>query len=105
MEILNWSREESNFVLLGKTYFSPITECPSNKKGRTLKFSTASSVLVTNGKPNQNYSPESLNSEDGEKTLMFPRGNTGITEAYLILLKEKYGRFVLLHVSQQLDLN
>lgn len=102
LESLKWNREEVQFVLSGKLLFSPLTDYQANKKGRTLKFLPANALLVTLGKPNENYRPDLVGNETSGapgKQLMFPKGNTGITNAALLLMKDKGSRFALCRVS------
>ena len=100
MEALKWNREEVQFVLSGKLYFTPLTDYhATTKKGRTLKFMCASALLVTLGKPTDQYRPEFVSTDPTNKQLVLPKGKTGITDAALVLMKEKGNRFVLCRVS------
>ncbi len=98
LEILKWNQEETQFVTIGKVFFTPITDYSINRKAKTLKFLTANALLVTLGKPNENYRPDLVNTSEAQRDLMFPRDNTGITDAVLLLIKEKCGRYVLCKV-------
>ena len=78
--------------------FIPITDYTINKRAKTLKFLSASALLVTLGRPNENYRPDLVNTGEADRDLMFPRGNTGINDAVLLLIKEKGGRYALCRV-------
>ncbi|XP_054155430.1 probable serine/threonine-protein kinase DDB_G0282963 isoform X2 [Oppia nitens] len=96
LEILKWNQEETQFVSIGKVLFTSITDYTVNRKTKTLKFLTASALLVTLGRPNQNYRPDLVNNNsEQEKDLIFPRDNTGITDSVLLLIKERLGRYAL----------
>lgn len=98
LEILKWNQEETQFVTIGKVFFTSITDYTVNKKAKTLKFLSASALLVTLGRPNENYRPDLVNTGEAYRDLMFPRDNTGITDAVLLLIKEKCGRYALCKV-------
>ncbi|CAB3367727.1 Hypothetical predicted protein [Cloeon dipterum] len=97
LEVLGWNPEISQFVMEGRLLFTQPTD--SNwRKGRTIKLSHLNALLVTLGKPNENYRPESAQSRD----LTFPKA-TGIQEACLLLLKDKAGRCTMLREPLSLD--
>lgn len=64
-----------------------------------MKFLTANALLATLGRPNQNYRPDLVNRADVDKDMVFNRDNTGITDAVLLLIKEKIGRYALCKVG------
>lgn len=96
LEVLNWKQDEARFVIAGKLLFTQITDYPWNKKGKTVKFSPLHALLIALGKPNSNYRPENVTSDNA---VLFPR-NTGIRDASLVLMKEKNGRFIIVRVSK-----
>ncbi|XP_059488390.1 uncharacterized protein LOC132204126 [Neocloeon triangulifer] len=97
LDVLGWNPEITHFVMEGRLLFTQPTD--SNwRKGRTIKLSHLNVLLVTLGKPNANYKPESQ--ESGELT--FPKA-TGIQEACLLLLKDKAGRCTMLREPLSLD--
>ena len=98
LEILKWNQEETQFVLIGKVFFTSITDYSVNRKSKTMKFLTASALLVTLGRPNQNYRPDLVNTIESDKNMVFSRDNTGISDAVLLLIKEKCGRYALCKV-------
>ncbi|RWS14427.1 uncharacterized protein B4U79_13957 [Dinothrombium tinctorium] len=91
LEILNWSREEAQFIMIGKLMYTPITDANMLKKGRNLKFLSANALFITLGK-NEHY----LNEDNLEKESLFVRHDSSVKEAVLLLTKEKGGRFILL---------
>jgi hypothetical protein len=98
LEVINWNRDESQFLLSGKLLFAPITDFQANRRGRTVKFVSANALLITLGRPTANYRPDLVGSSDPtNKGLTFTRekGDTGITDSALLLMKEKGTRFVL----------
>ncbi|CAG2175863.1 unnamed protein product, partial [Oppiella nova] len=95
LEILKWNQEETQFVIIGKVLFASITDYTVNRKAKTMKFLTASALLVTLGRPNHHYRPDLVNSMDADKDMVFPRDNTGINDSVLLLIKEKLGRYAL----------
>lgn len=86
MEALHWDREEVSFVLSGKLFFTPCTDYNATvKKGRTMKFVQCSALLVTLGKPSDQYRPELVTTNPMTQQLELPKGNTGITDAALVV--------------------
>ena len=98
LEILKWNQEETQFVIIGKVFFTSITDYTVNRKTKTMKFLTASALLATLGRPNQNYRPDLVHSTETDKNMVFTRDNTGISDAVLLLIKEKGGRYALCKV-------
>ncbi|XP_011632311.1 uncharacterized protein LOC105423991 isoform X2 [Pogonomyrmex barbatus] len=94
VEILEWAHEEARFVLEGRLLVAQPTD-NNWRRGRTVKLSPITAMLVTNGKPNAEY-PE-FNDDS-----LFPK-HIGIKEATLLLVKEKLGRYSLLREPLYLD--
>ncbi|KAJ4441291.1 hypothetical protein ANN_11145 [Periplaneta americana] len=95
LDILEWNHDEVRFAMEGKLLYT--NPADNNwRKGRTIKLNPINALLVTNGKPTEDYRP------DSEDTLMFPR-KTGVREATLLLLKEKCGRYTQLREPLYLD--
>lgn len=102
LETLRWNREEVSFVLSGKLFFTPCTDYNATvKKGRTMKFLCANALLVTVGKPSEQYRPDLVITNPITQQLDMPRGQTGITDAALVIMREKGNRFVPCRVSRQ----
>lgn len=107
LDALKWSREDSSFVLCGKLLFAPVTDSSSSsstasssfagKKGRTIKFLPIHALLVAFGTPTEHYRPDLAETDDPMKT--FSSGRTGITDAALVVIKDKSSRYTLCHVS------
>ncbi|KDR08167.1 Myosin-M heavy chain [Zootermopsis nevadensis] len=96
LDILEWNHDEVRFAMEGKLLFT--NPADSNwRKGRTIKLNTINALLVTNGKPTEDYRPD-----PSEDALTFPR-KTGVREATLLLLKEKCGRYAQLREPLYLD--
>lgn len=101
LDALKWAREDASFVLCGKLLFAPVTDYSSSssttKKGRTIKFSPIHALLVAFGTPTEHYRPDLAETDDPMKT--FSSGRTGITDAALVVIKDKSSRYTLCHVS------
>ncbi|CAH0772559.1 unnamed protein product [Bemisia tabaci] len=95
VDVLDWAHEDVRFAIEGRLLFTQPTD-HNWRKGRTIKLTPINAMVVTLGKPTENYHPES------EEILTFPR-NHGMKEATLLLLKEKSGRFALLREPLFLD--
>ncbi|PNF18625.1 hypothetical protein B7P43_G05037 [Cryptotermes secundus] len=96
LDILEWNHDEVRFAMEGKLLYT--NPADSNwKKGRTIKLNPINALLVTNGKPTEDYRPDPT-----DDVLMFPR-RTGVREATLLLLKEKCGRYTQLREPLYLD--
>ncbi|KAF7401436.1 hypothetical protein HZH68_007256 [Vespula germanica] len=94
VEILEWAHEEARFVLEGRLLVAQPTD-NNWRRGRTVKLSPVTAMLVTNGKPTAEY----LEFNDDS---LFPR-HIGIKDATLLLVKEKIGRYSLLREPLYLD--
>ncbi|PSN29161.1 hypothetical protein C0J52_27958 [Blattella germanica] len=89
LDILEWNHDEVRFAMEGKLLYT--NPADNNwRKSRTIKLNPINALLVTNGKPTEDYRPDPT-----EDSLMFPR-KTGVREATLLLLKEKCGRYAQL---------
>lgn len=87
-------------MLSGKLYFTPCTDYNATvKKGRTMKFLCANALLVTVGKPSEHYRPDLVSTNPITQKLDMPRGQTGLTDAALVIMREKGNRFVPCRVS------
>uniref|UniRef100_A0A1B6EGJ1 DH domain-containing protein n=3 Tax=Clastoptera arizonana TaxID=38151 RepID=A0A1B6EGJ1_9HEMI len=95
VDVLEWNHDEVRFAVEGKLLFTQPTD-NNWRRGRTIKLSPINAMLVTLGKPTENYNP------DSEEPLAFPRKN-GIRDASLLLLKEKSGRYGLVREPFFLD--
>ncbi|XP_014612257.1 PREDICTED: intracellular protein transport protein USO1 [Polistes canadensis] len=94
VEILEWAHEEARFVLEGRLLVAQPTD-NNWRRGRTVKLSPVTAMLVTNGKPTVEY--VEFNDDS-----LFPR-DIGIKDATLLLVKEKFGRYSLLREPLYLD--
>lgn len=95
VDVLEWTHDEVRFAVEGKLLYTQPTD-GNWKRRATIKLSPVNALLVTLGKPNDDYQP------DGEDPLVFPR-NTGIRTSTLVLMKEKGGRYSLLREPLFLD--
>ncbi|XP_054286020.1 uncharacterized protein LOC129002329 [Macrosteles quadrilineatus] len=95
VDVLEWNHDEVRFAMEGKLLFTQPTD-NNWRRGRTIKLSPINAMLVTLGKPTEDYQP------DSDELLAFPRKN-GIRDATLLLLKEKSGRYGLLREPLFLD--
>ncbi|XP_050428812.1 uncharacterized protein LOC126838447 [Adelges cooleyi] len=97
VDVLEWSGlgEEIRFAVEGRLLYTQPSDNNWRRAGRTIKLMPINAIIVTLGKPNDNYNPDS---ED----VGFPRQN-GIRDASLVLLKEKGGRISLLREPMYLD--
>ncbi|XP_073998718.1 rho guanine nucleotide exchange factor at 64C isoform X2 [Rhodnius prolixus] len=95
VDVLEWTHDEVRFAMEGKLLFTQPTDTNWRKRA-TIKLSPINAVLVTLGKPTEDYQP------DSEDTLVFPRTN-GIRDATIVLMKEKGGRYTLLREPLYLD--
>ena len=101
LEMLGWQREDSRFILEGKLTFAHVTDTNwrSKWKGTVsnngLKLVTANALLVSRGAVVED---EEENLDTSSSNLIFPKEN--ISEAVLLLLREKSSRFSSLRVSQ-----
>jgi hypothetical protein len=102
LEVLQWSketREDVNFVLEGKVYFTQPTESSATSNWRRMvgnaRANSVSALLVTLGK-NGLEPPASLGEDVGP--LQFPK-DTGVREAALLIIREKNNRYTMVRVS------
>ena len=101
LEVLQWSketREDVNFVLEGKVYFTQPTESATSNWRRMVgnaRANAVSALLVTLGK-NGLEPPVSLGQQID--LLQFPK-DTGVREAALLLIREKNNRYTMVRVS------
>ena len=96
LDVLQWTnkrREDVNFVLEGKLMFSQATEGGGRRPWNT-KMTPVSALLVTLGR--NSLEPPSSLQDDG--SLHFPV-ETGVTEAALLLIKEKNNRYSMIRVK------
>ena len=99
LDVLQWtnkSREEVNFVLEGKLMFSQATEGGGSRRPWNPKMTPVSTLLVTLGR--NSLEPPSSLQDDG--VLHFPV-DTGVTEAALLLIKEKNNRYSMIRVKHR----
>lgn len=95
VDVLEWTHDEVRFAVEGKLLYTQPTD--SNwKKRATIKLTPINALLVTLGKPTDDYQP------DSDDPLVFPRNN-GIKVSTLVLMKEKGGRYSLLREPLFLD--
>ncbi|KAJ8683557.1 hypothetical protein QAD02_019349 [Eretmocerus hayati] len=94
VEVLEWAHEDSRFVLEGRLLVAQPTD-NNWRRGRTVKLAPVTAMLVTNGKPNEEF-------VDCSDESLFPK-QIGIKEATLLLVKEKLGRYSLLREPLYLD--
>ena len=95
LDVLQWtnkSREDVNFVLEGKLMFTQATE--ANWRPWNPKMTPVSALLVTLGR----NSLEPPSSFQDEGSIQFPM-ETGVSEAALLLIKEKNNRYSMIRVS------
>ncbi|XP_025197586.1 uncharacterized protein LOC112596271 [Melanaphis sacchari] len=97
VDVLEWSGlgEEIRFAMEGRLLYTQPSDHNWRRGGRTIKLMPINAIIVTLGKPNDNYNPDADN-------ITFPRQN-GIKDASLVLLKEKSGRISLLREPMYLD--
>ena len=96
LDVLQWtnkSREDVNFVLEGKLMFTQATE--ANWRPWNPKMTPVSALLVTMGR--NSLEPPSSFQDDG--SIQFPL-DTGVSEAALLLIKEKTNRYSMIRVIQ-----
>ncbi len=96
LDVLQWtnkSRDEVNFVLEGKLNFTPANSDMNNWKRWTGKMTPVSGLLVTLGRDTLEP-PSSLHDEGA---IQFP-AETGVTEAALLLIREKNNRYSMIRV-------
>uniref|UniRef100_A0A2S2PGZ6 PH domain-containing protein n=2 Tax=Schizaphis graminum TaxID=13262 RepID=A0A2S2PGZ6_SCHGA len=79
----------------GRLLYTQPSDHNWRRGGRTIKLMPINAIIVTLGKPNDNYNPDA-------DDIVFPRQN-GIRDASLVLLKEKSGRISLLREPMYLD--
>ena len=94
LDVLQWtnkSREDVNFVLEGKLMFTQATE--ANWRPWNPKMTPVSALLVTLGR----NSLEPPSSFQDEGSIQFPL-DTGVSEAALLLIKEKNNRYSMIRV-------
>ncbi|KAL1129362.1 hypothetical protein AAG570_013889 [Ranatra chinensis] len=96
VDVLDWSHDEVRFSVEGRMLYTQLNDNNWRRRG-TIKLTQVNAMLVTLGKPNENYQPECY-----EEDLVFPK-DTGIREASLILMKEKGGRYSLAREPLFLD--
>jgi hypothetical protein len=100
LDVLQWtnkSREDVNFVLEGKLSFTQATE--ANWRRWNVKMTPVSALLVTLGR-NSLEPPSSL---QDDSSIHFPV-DTGVTEAALLLIREKNNRFSMIRVRTSVHL-
>ncbi|XP_046687696.1 uncharacterized protein LOC124373367 [Homalodisca vitripennis] len=95
VDVLEWNHDEVRFAMEGKLLYTQPTD-NNWRRGRTIKLSPVNAMLVTLGKPTEDYQP------DSDEILAFPRKN-GIRDATLLLVREKSGRYGLLREPLFLD--
>ncbi|CAH1398216.1 unnamed protein product [Nezara viridula] len=95
VDVLEWTHEEVRFAMEGKLLYTQPTD-GNWKRRATIKLTPVNALLVTLGKPTDDYQP------DTDDPLVFPRQN-GIRDATLVLMKEKGGRYSLLREPLFLD--
>ncbi|XP_022163886.1 uncharacterized protein LOC111029242 [Myzus persicae] len=97
VDVLEWSGlgEEIRFAMEGRLLYTQPSDHNWRRGGRTIKLMPINAIIVTLGKPNDNYNPDA-------DDISFPRQN-GIRDASLVLLKEKSGRISLLREPMYLD--
>ncbi|CAH1716989.1 unnamed protein product [Aphis gossypii] len=97
VDVLEWSGlgEEIRFSMEGRLLYTQPSDHNWRRGGRTIKLMPINAIIVTLGKPNENYNPDA-------DDIAFPRQN-GIRDASLVLLKEKSGRISLLREPMYLD--
>ncbi|KAG8337336.1 hypothetical protein J6590_026301 [Homalodisca vitripennis] len=91
VDVLEWNHDEVRFAMEGKLLYTQPTD-NNWRRGRTIKLSPVNAMLVTLGKPTEDYQP------DSDEILAFPRKN-GIRDATLLLVREKSGRYGLLRTT------
>ena len=102
LDVLQWtnkSREDVNFVLEGKLMFTQATETSISRRPWNPKMAPVSALLVTLGR--NSLEPPSSLQDDGN--LQFPV-ETGVSEAALLLIKEKNNRYSMIRVSINIGL-
>lgn len=97
LELLQWDRDETQFIHSGKLHFAPLNEFMVKQKVKSLRFTMAHALLVVLGRPNWKYQPELVKSNLDNRLMTPTPGGTGIQEAALVLFREKNNRFVLCH--------
>ena len=96
LDVLQWtnkSREDVNFVLEGKLMFNLATETSITRRPWNPKMAPVSALLVTLGR--NSLEPPSSLADDG--SIHFPV-ETGVSEAALLLIKEKNNRYSMIRV-------
>ena len=96
LDVLQWtnkSREDVNFVLEGKLMFTQATETSITRRPWNPKMAPVSALLVTLGR--NSLEPPSSLADDG--SIHFPV-ETGVSEAALLLIKEKNNRYSMIRV-------
>ncbi|XP_065206879.1 uncharacterized protein RhoGEF64C [Planococcus citri] len=96
VEVLEWGHDEVRFAMEGRLFYAQPTDYNWKRAGRTIKVIPVNALLVTLGKPTENYNP------DCDDLLMFPQKN-GIRDASLLLMKEKGGKYSLVRDPLFLD--
>lgn len=94
LDVLQWtnkSREDVNFVLEGKLMFNLATETSITRRPWNPKMAPVSALLVTLGR--NSLEPPSSLADDG--SIHFPV-ETGVSEAALLLIKEKNNRYSMI---------
>ena len=111
LEMLGWTREETKFALEGRLTFAQVND--SNWKAKLkgtvnsgLKLMTANALLVVTSKPGIGSFSFNLNNNNSlgsaelhtSTNIIFPKLDT-ISEAVLLLVREKTSRFATVRVS------
>ena len=107
LEAMSWTRDQANFIMLGRLSFLPSSEYQLYKKRGNIKFSSASCLLMSLGEmlPTMKANITDDDDDEFERELMFPRSNHGCEQAVIILIKEKHNRYTLCRVSIQTETN
>ena len=111
LEMLGWTREDTKFALEGRLTFAQVND--SNWKAKLkgtvnsgLKLMTANALLVVTSKPGIGSFSFNLNNNNSlgsaelhtSTNIIFPKLDT-ISEAVLLLVREKTSRFATVRVS------
>ncbi|XP_064646324.1 uncharacterized protein LOC135499486 isoform X2 [Lineus longissimus] len=95
-ETIGQNRNDAFCVIMGRlSYATPTEQGHWTKKGKGLKFSPLQAVVLALGKNKSEYSVE-------EDLLLFPK-KSHTTEALMVLLKEKNGKYVPAREPLSLD--
>lgn len=97
LDILQWDRDETQFIHSGKLYFTPINEFLVKQRMKSLRYMTTNALLIVLGKPNWKYRPDLIKANLDNRLMSPTPGGNGIKETVLLLFREKNGRFILSH--------